>query len=174
MSKITSWLISCNKKDVELYQFVRKIVKKLAKIVKFCYSKAMPNAQKTPKPHSRQIGTAYECQAVEFLVHQGLTVIAKNFAIAKVGEIDIIATDDRLGSQVLVFIEVKMRKSANFGNASGSVTLTKQKRIIKTAQYFLSQNPQFDGHDCRFDVLSFDGVGEHQAVEWLQGAFLVN
>lgn len=61
------------------------------------------------------------------------------------GEIDIIAEDRKF----IVFVEVKLRKNADFAAAREFVTAAKQQRIIKTAQLWLmktrcEKQPRFD------------------------------
>ncbi len=52
------------------------------------------------------------------------------------GEVDIIA---QLGEE-MVFVEVKTRRGAVFGTPEQSVTATKFKRLIATAQDYLQKN----------------------------------
>lgn len=129
--------------------------------------------------NAKQTGDHFERQACQFLTEQGLAIIATNFTLPKVGEIDIIATHtqtDRRGNDrtTLIFIEVKARTSSRFAHAKDAITPTKQRRIITTAEHFLQQNEQFVTADCRFDVVTFEGDERGVWVaEWLQGAFLV-
>lgn len=121
---------------------------------------------------TQQSGATFEALACEYLQNQGLTLIAKNWQQHKVGEIDLImmsATENN-GLATLVFIEVRKRRASNFGNAAMSVSPAKQKKLIKTAQYFLQQHPQFADYDCRFDVVAFDG--NNLTPNWIAGAFL--
>lgn len=127
----------------------------------------------SPRTHAKRIGVYHEQKAAEFLSMQGLTVIATNFAVAYVGEIDIVAKQEGADGQILVFVEVKTRQTAKFGSAAESITPAKQRKIIQTAVHFLSQHPKFADCGCRFDVIAFDGVGENQAITWLKDAFLM-
>lgn len=92
------------------------------------------------------IGEKGENTAVIFLKSKQYIIIDKNFR-CKFGEIDIIAKKD----DFLIFIEVKTRKSSNFGRASEFVDKKKQEKIIITAQTFIQQN-QYDLQP-RFDVI---------------------
>lgn len=59
----------------------------------------------------------------------------------------------------MTFVEVKMRKNADFGAAMEFVTPAKQRRIIRTAEFWLLQNPV--GLQPRFDVVEVyapDGI----------------
>ncbi len=133
-------------------------------------SAKQPNS---PRTHTKRVGAYHEQKAAEFLSMQGLTVIATNFAVAYVGEIDIVAKQQSADGQILVFVEVRTRQTTKFGSAAQSITPAKQRKIIQTAAHFLSQYPEFADCDCRFDVIAFDGVGENQTTTWLKGAFLM-
>ncbi len=140
-------------------------------------------------PKQRQ-GSLFEQQACEFLQSQGLILIAQNWQQPKVGELDLIMLETgsawlETGSawSTLVFIEVRQRQRSGFGGAALSVTASKQRKVIKTAQYFLQQHPEYEDYDCRFDVIAYDTVGNHlktsgQNVEnqpqWLKGAFIAD
>ncbi|GAH61008.1 unnamed protein product, partial [marine sediment metagenome] len=86
--------------------------------------------------------------ALRYLEGQKYRVVARNFRLFR-GEIDIIAYDRK----TLVFIEVKTRKSTDFGLPEESVTPSKQKQIKKIAQWFLTKN-DLDEVECRFDIIS--------------------
>jgi putative endonuclease len=77
------------------------------------------------------------------------------------GEIDLIMTDENC----LIFVEVRLRTNPNYGSGAESVTLTKQRKIIRTAQFYLL-NHAIGNRDCRFDVISID-----DKIDWIQGAF---
>lgn len=114
---------------------------------------------------SRLQGEQYELLANNYLVTAGCKIIENNYQ-ARCGEIDIIAIDE----QTLIFVEVKYRSSLQFGGASSAVTKTKQKKIIKTAQYYLVTHKKYDKMECRFDVLGIDG---QLNIEWLKHAFMI-
>lgn len=106
-------------------------------------------------PKQRQ-GSYFEQQACEFLQAQGLLLIAKNWQQPKVGELDLIMIEPGSAWSTLVFIEVRQRLRSSFGDAALSVTAGKQRKIIKTAKYFLQQHPKYRNYDCRFDVIAYD------------------
>lgn len=125
--------------------------------------------------NSRAIGNAYEKQACQVLMAHGYKIVATNYTVAKIGEIDILATTERTDRQgkvwqVLVAVEVKARKQAGYGQDIEMVTLTKQQRIIKTMQYFLLDYPAYNEADVRFDVMAFE-VGKTMP-EWVVSAFV--
>ena len=116
----------------------------------------------------RSIGDHYEEQAVELLHSGGLHILARNF-LRKTGEIDIIALDDN----ILVFIEVRLRRHRGYAGAAASVDRRKQHRIIRTAQLYLRANPGWSHSPCRFDVIAFEPQqpGRKLSARWIRSAF---
>ena len=117
------------------------------------------------KSHITQtVGATAENRAEQFLQQQGLISRHKNYR-CKVGEIDLIM----MHRNTLIFVEVRLRTNRLFANAAESVTLSKQRKIIKAAQYYLQQYRLTDSISCRFDVLAFGS--QEQQPEWIQDAF---
>lgn len=111
-------------------------------------------------PTARQIsGRAAEDRALAHLAQHGLTLVERNFR-CRSGEIDLVMKD----GDTLVFVEVRMRRSANFGGAAASVTPAKQARLTNAAQFFLLRYPAPPA--CRFDVVAIDG----DQLDWLKNA----
>ena len=106
-------------------------------------------------------GESAEEQAHKFLLNKGLKPVCRNYR-CKQGELDLIMTDQ----QTLVIIEVRFRKSDQYGSAVESVTRTKQSRIIAATHIYLSS--QKTDRPIRFDVVAISGNGK---VEWIQNAF---
>lgn len=114
---------------------------------------------------SRDIGVLYEEIAVKFLKKQGLTLVATNFN-CRYGELDIIMAD----ADILVFVEVKYRRSKDFGGAAAAVTKAKQRKLIRTAQYYMQQN-QLSHMVCRYDIVAIEGADAD--LQWIKNAFYV-
>ena len=87
-----------------------------------------------------------EALAAEFLRKKKYTLVAAGYR-SRFGEIDLIAEN----KQYLVFVEVKLRKTADFAAAREYVNRRKQDRIRVTASIYLSQNPT--KLQPRFDVV---------------------
>jgi len=108
-------------------------------------------------------GALAEQWAVRYLQKQGLELIARNFR-GRFGEIDLIMQD----GASLVFIEVRMRRSKDFGGAAASIDQHKQQRIIRTAHQYLSELARTP--PCRFDAVLMDDA-EGLNAQWLKNAF---
>jgi putative endonuclease len=110
-------------------------------------------------------GKAGEDRAAAFLEGKGMKIIARNVrARGKIlesdpspggggfslgGEIDIIALD----GENLVFIEVKNWSRYGIDALEQGIDKKKQRRIIETAKYFLSQNREYRYMAVRFDII---------------------
>lgn len=108
------------------------------------------------------IGSRGEDIVAAWLQEQGYTIVQRNFS-CKCGEIDLIACKE----EVVAFVEVKRRLGSYFA-LSEVVTPSKQRRIVKTAHYFISKH----GKPCnsyRFDVaLVEEGVTGPQVTHITQ------
>lgn len=108
-------------------------------------------------------GAQAEQWAAQHLRQQGLKPVAENYR-GRFGEIDLIMQD----GAALVFVEVRLRRNADFGGAAASIDARKQQRLIRTAQQYLADLAHIP--PCRFDaVLMDDAQGAN--VQWLKNAF---
>lgn len=123
-------------------------------------------AEDPPPTATRTTGAHYEAHAERILRAGGLTTVTRNFT-CRVGELDLVMLD----RGTLVFVEVRFRRSARFGSAVETIGPTKQKRILRAAQVYLSRHRQFAEHPCRFDVVGLSGDPSSPAVDWIAGAF---
>lgn len=116
---------------------------------------------------SKTIGDWAEQLACEHIQQQGWRIIGRNYH-CRGGELDIIACH----GLILAFIEVKYRRSKAYGGALASITLSKRQRLIKAAQTYLQQQPQFKSHRARFDLVAICGRPEQQLkLQWLPSIF---
>ena len=99
---------------------------------------------------TRKLGLYGEDLACKYLQAKGYVITERNFRCRRFGEIDIVASK----AGVLSFIEVKTRRSSRYGKPAEAVTLAKQRKIYRVAQYYL----QMRGLASRIPVLSFDVV----------------
>jgi putative endonuclease len=124
----------------------------------------------TSASSTKAAGDAGEARALAHLLHQGLTLVQRNYRVARGprargGEIDLILRE-RDGT--LVFVEVRARRGAAHGGAAASVSAAKQRSLVLAAQHFLRTQTALP--PCRFDVVAIDG----ERIEWLRAAFDVS
>jgi len=114
----------------------------------------------------RSVGDAFEQRACVELERAGLALLARNYS-TRYGELDLVMLD----SQTIVFVEVRYRKYASHGDAAASITPSKQSRLIKAAQLWLTQNSRYARASCRFDVMTYDGPPDNPRASWIRAAF---
>ena len=114
-----------------------------------------PSGREPPAADPRHVFGRYgEDAATEHLRRKGLRILARNVRTA-LGEIDLVALD----GDVVVFVEVKARRSSNGLEA---VDVRKQRRLARLALAFLSRAGWMD-RAARFDVVAVasDGACTH-------------
>src|SRR5438045_9796115 len=93
-------------------------------------------------------GKTGERIAQHVLKTKGFRIESCNWRSGHTGEIDIIAYHPQ--EQVLSFVEVKSRKTAQYGSPAEAVSLSKQRRIVALADAYLAEHPQQIGRaSCR-------------------------
>ena len=97
-----------------------------------------------------KVGQFGELTAERFLISKGYIILAKNFRFKRYGEIDLIA----LNRSTLVVVEVKTRRSTNFGKPYEAITPEKLRKIRLTVSYFLQQNPNLKRFPIAFEAVS--------------------
>lgn len=112
--------------------------------------------QQTGEPEQDQymLGVCGESSAAAWYEELGYEILQLRYR-GRGGEIDVVA---EAPDGVIVFVEVKTRRSTSFG-AAEAVTAAKLKRIRATASQWLAENAS-TYTQVRFDVVEviFDGV----------------
>ncbi len=116
---------------------------------------------------NREKGYYGESLAAKYLKEKNYEIIELNY-YTPFGEIDLIAKKDNY----LVFVEVKLRKDETFGNALEQISKTKQKRIIQSAECYLSEKELT--MDCRFDYISLMYEKGTYRITHIEDAFDTN
>ena len=118
-------------------------------------------------PHNQAVGKHGEDLAEAELRRRGYAILARRYR-TRFGEIDIVAQD----GGVVVFVEVKARRTNRFGSAAEGVPVWKQRRIASMALDYLGRSARHNA-PCRFDVVAIDGVGTSQVdIQVIRHAFL--
>ena len=116
-------------------------------------------------PHD--LGKIGEDLAVEHLIKEGYQILERNWRSGH-KEIDIIALKD----DVLAVVEVKTRKTSDYGEPDIAVGAYKQQMLIWAADaYVRYKNLDVD---VRFDIISIILSGTDQKIEHIEDAFVVS
>ncbi len=111
-------------------------------------------------------GRMGEDLAHRYLRKQGCTVVARNYrARAGAGEIDLVAWQ---GGRLL-FVEVKTRSSARFGDPAAAVDPEKRESLRHAAREY-ARRADVEWTRTRFDILSIILTAPPQ-VDWARDAF---
>lgn len=115
---------------------------------------------------SKKFGYLAERASIEFLIKKGYHILYHSYRNYH-GEIDIIAFDQ----DVVVFVEVKSRKSKKYGAPEEAVHQLKQRRILKVAQLYQQENKLID-KVVRFDVIAIErDQGKLFRIRHIKNAF---
>ena len=104
-----------------------------------------------------------ETVAKTYLLEQGYTLLAENYTI-RGGEIDLVMQQGEL----IVFVEVRQRRSAYYGSAAASITPKKVQRLRKVALHYLVTTFERDDLPVRFDAVLLAGTKEKFDLEHLE------
>ena len=116
--------------------------------------------------HRKSLGKKGEDLAASYLQKkQRYRIIQRNYRCV-FGEVDIIAKDH----DVLSFIEVRTRKSEEFGNPKESITKRKQDQISKVALEFINKH-NLQHMKARFDVVAVSLLPDREGMELIKDAF---
>lgn len=114
------------------------------------------------------LGSRGEELAVRFLRRHRYKVLYRNFRGPRGGEVDIVCRDKLC--RTLAFVEVKTRRSLDFGSPSEAVTREKQTLIARGALAWLD----LLGHPeilYRFDIVEIVMTEKGPAINLIKDAF---
>ncbi len=106
-----------------------------------------------------------ETEAAEYLISKGYTIRHRNWRSGK-RELDIVAQKDG----ELVIVEVKTRRSDEFGRPEEAITDRKIRNIIISTDAYI-QRFEID-LPVRFDVITVTGTEPPFQIEHIEDAFL--
>lgn len=115
------------------------------------------------KTEKQKKGKQGEDWAAAFLEQKNYEIVERNYRY-KHSEIDIIAKKD----EILVFVEVKSRENADFGNPEEAVSAAKRAQVHHAARYYLAT--QKITQEIRFDIIAITGF-ENPEIEHFEDAF---
>ncbi len=115
---------------------------------------------------NRNIGNIGENLICEYLIGNGYIIIKRNYT-KLCGEIDIIATK----GDIIAFVEVKTRKSDSLVSPLEAVTKSKQRKIINTAEIFLTEYAEYQNFQPSFDVGTVTNDNGKFTVDYYENTF---
>jgi putative endonuclease len=113
----------------------------------------------------KRTGKKGEELAAAYLAQMGYRIVELNYRCI-FGEIDIIA----LEGGILVFVEVKSRRTEAFGTPQVAVGPAKRDKISRIALNYLSEN-HLHQHPARFDVVAVKLLPVGTQIELIRDAF---
>jgi len=114
---------------------------------------------------NRELGEWGEQIAVDYLNNHDVKIIDRNIR-TNYGEIDILGQKDG----VLIFFEVKTRRTEDFGNPEDAVNYLKQEHMRNSALGFIQSNQEID-LDWRIDVIAiYVGKKNKLQIRWFENA----
>lgn len=111
-----------------------------------------------------------EAQAARLLKKKGYRVLGRRVRVGDKDELDLIVSKDG----VMVFVEVKTRKSEDFGRPMDAVNRSKRRYLSRAAIHFLTQlKPAQRPEYFRFDVVEVIGEPgqDNPVLRHLENAF---
>ena len=114
---------------------------------------------------NKELGDWGEQIAVDYLIGNNIKIVGRNIRTSY-GEIDIIGQKDG----VIIFFEVKTRRTEKFGNPEDAVNYKKREHMRNSALDFMQSNLNLE-MDWRIDVIAIF-VGEKNKIEirWVKNA----
>lgn len=119
---------------------------------------------------TNKLGLFGEEETTKLLLQKGFSVVDRNYSIKNIGEIDIIAINEKL----ILFIEVKTRKASNIAlyDPAFAITNKKIKSISKTSIFYLKEHNNFSHLQPRFDVSLVYVKNNDFDIKYIESAFL--
>ena len=114
---------------------------------------------------NKELGDWGEQIAVDYLISNNIKIIGRNIRTGY-GEIDILGQKDG----VIIFFEVKTRRTEEFGNPEDAVNYKKREHMRNSALDFMQSNPDLE-MDWRIDVIAiFVGGKDKFQIRWVKNA----
>jgi putative endonuclease len=115
--------------------------------------------------YNKEYGSMGEEAASKFIENSGFVIQERNYRFSRFGEIDIIARKENL----LVFFEVKTRRSNVYGGALYSLSPAKRKRFRSVALHYIHTRGLADQRDLvyRYDMIAL----ENGRINWIEDMF---
>ena len=109
------------------------------------------------------VGKWGEDVAADYLQRHGFSITERNWKVGRL-EVDIIATSPN----IVLFVEVKTRRTDNFGSPHEAVDWRKQKNLLAAMHQYMAIN--HIESPMRYDIISIVGSAESYELEHIENA----
>lgn len=113
----------------------------------------------------KSLGQRGEALAAAHLESKGYRILGRNLRTSE-GEIDLLAEEGKW----LVFVEVRTRRSREFGTPEESITAEKKNRLIRVAEAYLEGQNALQERPWRIDVVAIELIGSQPRIEHIRNA----
>lgn len=111
----------------------------------------------------KAVGRKGENLAAEYLAKKGFQILGRSLRTSE-GEIDLLAQD----GEWLVFVEVRTRRSREFGTPEESITPNQKNRLISVAEAYLEGREE--PPPWRIDIVAIDMAAPEYRIEHIISA----
>jgi len=113
------------------------------------------------------LGKQGEKLAKQYFLSKNYIFIAENYRFGR-AETDLIFEDRN--NKTLIFVEVKARRSKTYGEPEESITKKKGEQMVKSAEGFLYEHPEYEDYEKRIDVFTIFFDKDKQIFNHIENA----
>lgn len=113
------------------------------------------------------IGKIGETKAKEYFLAKDYLLIKENYRFER-AETDLIFEDRN--NKTLIFVEVKARRSKTYGEPEESITSKKIEHLVKSAEGFVYEHPEYENYERRIDVFTILMEGDKEIINHIENA----
>jgi putative endonuclease len=113
------------------------------------------------------LGKEGEKIAKKYFLAKNYLLIKENYRFER-AETDLIFEDR--DNKTIIFVEVKARRSKTFGEPEESITSKKIEHLVKSAEGFIYEHPEFEDYERRIDVFTIFKKGKKEIINHIENA----
>ncbi len=121
--------------------------------------------------NTREVGKQNEQEVSNYFENNGYQVVANNYHVGKL-ELDLIVSITEQNLSILIFVEVKFRKTHPDYDPGLALRPAQQRRLLRAAEMFIQQHPIYQRFYARFDVVLVTEQGGKKEIEHIKNAFI--
>lgn len=113
------------------------------------------------------LGKIGETTAKKYFLAKNYLLIKENYRFER-AETDLIFEDR--DNKTIIFVEVKARRSKTFGEPEESITSKKIEHLVKSAEGFMNEHPEYETYERRIDVFTILMDGKKEVINHIENA----